>query len=109
MGTRRTTSDTLNAKRVRILAKPAPTFHYDRLTATMVNPAAHTAASWEALSDPQCFQPYVSFEPMRALVGVENDLLLNAGLGTTPVGMAGFLAPDGALTHDAGVSVPRPP
>ena len=93
--------------------KPELILHTDALTAVAVKIAAHTATSYEVMSDHVAFADYVNSELARQVVDIENLLLLQGGdaavigsTGTTvepagPSGMTGFLSTPGILHHNA--------
>jgi HK97 family phage major capsid protein len=93
--------------------KAEVTLNTDSLTATAKKLAAHTAVSYELISDFTQFHSYVNVELFRQVVDLENaELLLGGfpgitGSGSTeaepagPEGIVGFYATPGILTHDA--------
>jgi HK97 family phage major capsid protein len=80
-------------------AKPEIVMNIDKLVATAQKIAAHTAVSYETLSDWAPFVGYVQGELFRQIIDVENGELLN-GAGTTGH-LTGLLHTSGILTHDA--------
>lgn len=80
-------------------AKPEIVMNIDQVTATAQKIAAHTAVSYEILSDWSAFVNYVQGELARQLIDVENAELIG-GAGTTGH-LTGLLHTSGILTHDA--------
>jgi HK97 family phage major capsid protein len=80
-------------------AKPEIVLVTDRVIATAQKLAAHSATTWEDLSDWSTFAGYVQAELTRQVIDVENAELLS-GAGTTGH-LTGILATSGILTHDA--------
>jgi HK97 family phage major capsid protein len=79
--------------------KPELVFNTDKVIAVAQKIAAHTAESWESLTDWSNFHSYVQTEIMRQVVNVETAELLS-GNGTTGH-LTGLLNTSGILTHDA--------
>lgn len=78
-------------------AKPELVMVVDRLVATAQKLAAHTAVSYEILSDWTGFVGYVQGELFRQIIDVENAELLN-GDGTSGH-LTGLLHTSGILSH----------
>jgi HK97 family phage major capsid protein len=77
--------------------KPELVFNIDQLEARPQKIAAHTAVSYEILSDWAPFVGYVQGELFREIIDTENGELLN-GAGTTGH-LSGLLHTSGILTH----------
>lgn len=78
-------------------AKPELVMNLDHVIATAQKIAAHTAVSYEILSDWSAFVGYVQGELFRQIIDAENAELLN-GDGTTGH-LTGLLHTSGILTH----------
>ncbi|BDB42834.1 MULTISPECIES: phage major capsid protein [Mycobacterium] len=78
--------------------KPELVLNTQQMTATAQKIAAHTATTYEAISDWDSWTGYVQAELFRQIIDVENAELLG-GAGTTGH-LTGLLHTSGILTHD---------
>jgi HK97 family phage major capsid protein len=85
--------------------KPELTFVTDKVVATAQKIAAHSAISWESLSDWSEFNNYVQTEIVRQVANVETAELLS-GDGTAGVHLTGLLNTSGIQTHAVGTDTP---
>lgn len=79
--------------------KPEIVMGLERVIAQIVKIAAHTAVSWEILSDWVNFATYVQSELILQVVDVESYQLINGTGGGTE--LDGFLGTSGILTYSA--------
>lgn len=84
--------------------KPEITMTIDHVIATAQKIAAHTAVSWEIISDWSVFDAYVKTELTSQVIDVETNELLN-GDGTAGH-LDGILNVSGILTHALGTDTP---
>jgi HK97 family phage major capsid protein len=85
-------------------AKPELVLATDKVTATPVKIAAHTAVSYESMQDFDAFTSYVLTEMNRQIIDVENAEILNgSGSGGH---LTGLLNTSGILTHAIDTETP---